>query len=64
MKFHANDQIGSYRLVRELGHGGMGAVYEVVHEETGARRALKVFTLDHGNREDIIDVARFRKRML
>ena len=58
MKFHANDQIGSYRLVRELGHGGMGTVYEVVHEETGARRALKVFTLDHGNREFL------RKRFL
>ena len=51
MNFHENDQIGSYRRVREIGHGGMGTVYEVVHVETGLRSALKVFTLDHGNRE-------------
>lgn len=44
-------RIGSYRIVRELGRGGMGAVYEAVHDVSGVRRALKVFTLDHGNRE-------------
>ena len=29
----------------------MGTVYEAVHAKTGERRALKAFTLDHGNRE-------------
>src|SRR5580700_12284719 len=33
---------GRYRIVRCLGAGGMGAVYEVVHLETDRRRALKV----------------------
>ena len=51
-------EIGSYRLSRELGRGGMGTVYEAVHVESGVRRALKVFTLDHGNREFL------RKRFL
>ena len=58
MKLLANDPIGRYRVVRELGRGGMGIVYEVVHEESGGRFALKVFSLDHGNREFL------RKRFL
>src|SRR5687768_3675541 len=33
---------GRYRVVRCIAHGGMGAVYEVVHLETERRRALKV----------------------
>lgn len=33
---------GRYRVVRCIAHGGMGAVYEVVHLETDRRRALKV----------------------
>lgn len=31
-----------YRIIRRIAHGGMGAVYEVVHIETNKRRALKV----------------------
>jgi eukaryotic-like serine/threonine-protein kinase len=36
--------VGPYRIVRHLARGGMGDVYEAVHEneETGARVALKV----------------------
>lgn len=33
---------GRLRIVRELGRGGMGAVYEVEHELTRHRRALKL----------------------
>jgi hypothetical protein len=33
---------GKLRIVRLLGHGGMGAVYEVEHELTKHRRALKL----------------------
>ena len=32
---------GPYRALRTLGRGGMGEVFEVVHEGTGARYALK-----------------------
>ncbi len=36
------DLIGRYRVLRELGRGGMAVVLEVEHAETGARRALKL----------------------
>ena len=36
--------IGNYRVIRLLGQGGMGTVYEVEHLELGTRYALKTFT--------------------
>jgi serine/threonine-protein kinase len=34
--------VGNYRVMRPLGSGGMGAVFEVLHEQIGKRAAIKV----------------------
>ncbi len=39
---HPGDKAGPWVVEYELGRGGMGAVYAVVHEEIGKRAALKV----------------------
>ena len=56
MRFEPGQEIGSYRIIRLLGQGGMGAVYEVEHEHLGVHYAMKTFTLEEGH------VELFRKR--
>ncbi|MCB9638073.1 MAG: protein kinase [Myxococcales bacterium] len=38
----AGRYVGAYQLVRRIGHGGMGMVYEAAHSQTGYHYALKV----------------------
>ena len=49
MTFEPGQKIGAYRVIRLLGQGGMGAVYEVEHTQLGVHYALKAFTLEGGH---------------
>jgi serine/threonine-protein kinase len=48
-----------YRVVRRIGEGGMGIVYEVEHVVIEKRLALKVLRDDYSSRPEV--VARFRQ---
>jgi eukaryotic-like serine/threonine-protein kinase len=52
------DILGQYRIVRTLGSGGMGAVYEAAHTESGKAVALKVLAAD------LASDSRYRARFL
>jgi hypothetical protein len=53
------ESVGGYRILRELGAGGMGTVYEAVQVVTGRRVALKLIAADFVDSPDA--VARFRQ---
>jgi serine/threonine-protein kinase len=57
---------GKYRIVRPIGKGGMGAVFEAVHTATGKRVALKIMHLASGHddpEEARSFVARFEREV-
>jgi serine/threonine-protein kinase len=49
---------GAYRIVRFIGSGSMGQVYEAVHTRFGGRFAIKIL---HPHRTDTRAIARFRR---
>lgn len=51
-------EIESFKILAELGQGGMGTVYDAVHEATGQRVALKVFSATGASKDFL------RKRFL
>jgi WD40 repeat protein len=52
-------QVGDYRIIREIGRGGMGVVYEAEQVSLGRRVALKV--LPRQVSSDLKTLARFRR---
>lgn len=53
--------LGDFRLVREIGRGGMGVVYEAVQESLGRRVAIKVLSAHPLHQGEI--VRRFQREM-
>jgi serine/threonine-protein kinase len=45
----------SYRVVRRIGRGGMGEVYEALHQRTGAPFAIKVLAEGIGSDEGVLE---------
>ncbi len=46
--------IGPYRVVRKLGSGGMGVVYEAVHKQIGRQAAIKLLHAQFAVQKDIV----------
>ncbi|MFC1848733.1 serine/threonine-protein kinase PknK [candidate division CSSED10-310 bacterium] len=49
MRSESNKYLGPYRIIEQLGQGGMGLVYHAEHPRTGTQVALKTVLVPHEN---------------
>ncbi len=54
------DRIGGYRIVRRIGEGGMGTVYEAIRDDDQYRSRVAIKFLRHHATSDVA-IARFRR---
>jgi serine/threonine-protein kinase len=47
-------KLGDYEIVRLIGRGGMGAVYEAVNSAINRRAAIKLLLPEYAEREDVV----------
>src|SRR5690348_7434221 len=47
-------QIGAYRVLHQIGEGGMGSVWLAEHAMLGRRAAIKVLRPEYSHREEIV----------
>lgn len=57
-------RIGPYRLVREIGHGGMGVVYEAEREGDFTQRVAIKLVRPEWNNEALVERFRYERRIL
>ena len=48
-------RVGDYEIVRALGEGAFGAVYEALRQPLGKRTALKVLHRQHAQRREVVE---------
>lgn len=48
------ERVGKYRIVRQLGQGGMGAVFEALDEKINNRIAIKVLRAEYANNAQVV----------
>jgi serine/threonine protein kinase len=49
VRIEVGQRLGPYKVVRQLGHGGMGAVYEVYNDQLKRRAAMKLLHAELSN---------------
>jgi eukaryotic-like serine/threonine-protein kinase len=61
MAFEPGQLVGDYEIVRHLGAGGLGAVYEVRHLISQRREAMKILLPDQSSAPEMVE--RFRREV-